>query len=99
MRVFSQKSLPLIFGITLVLFLLLDGGALSEALVSRGTAKHFSNWLWVAPTLLIFAIGFVLAWLIFGAKAPPSRRSPAKGDASDPINYPSAGDQLTPSRR
>lgn len=99
MQIFSQKSLPLIFGITLVLFLLLDGGALGESLVSRGAAKHFASWLWVAPTLLIFGMGFVLAWLIFGTGERPSSRASAEHEGIDGLSYSSSGDKLTPSRR
>lgn len=68
-----------IFAVTLsvavVLFLLFGAGAMSATNVSGDMAISNvlggNHWIWVIPTLLIFGLGFLLAWLlIVEDKAP-----------------------------
>lgn len=65
-----QKTLVIAVGVIVVLFLLLDGGAMAEATISTGIAANpasvGSSWIWIIPTLLIFGLGFLLAWFLFG---------------------------------
>ena len=65
-----QKIFFISIGVIVVLFLLLDGGAMTEATISRGMAESGTmvgySWIWILPTLLIFGIGFTVAWLVLG---------------------------------
>jgi len=65
-----QKIFFISVGVIVVLFLLLDGGAMTEATISRGMADNGTmighSWIWFIPTLLIFGIGFTVAWLVLG---------------------------------
>ena len=75
-----QKYFIIAAGVIVVLFLLLDGGAMTEATISNGIAANPSSithsWVWIIPTLLIFGLGFLLAWFIFGLDdASTSRES------------------------
>lgn len=75
-----QKVFVIAVGIVVVLFLLLDGGAMTEATISSGIAADPASmshsWIWIIPTLLIFGLGFLLAWFIFGLDdASSSRKS------------------------
>ena len=67
-----QKILVIAVGVIVVLFLLVDGGAMTEATISNGIAANPSSithsWIWIIPTLLIFALGFLLAWFVFGVE-------------------------------
>lgn len=78
-----QRGLWLTFGILIVLFLLLDGGALAGVLFSGDGTTSSGNWVWVAPTLLIFGMGFVLGWLVFGNGIlnPRERRRVQRSDS------------------
>lgn len=65
-----QKFLIIVIGIMVVLFLLLDGGAMTEAAISAGMAADGArighSLIWLIPTLLIFGLGFLLAWIVLG---------------------------------
>jgi len=61
-----QKIFVIAMGIIVVLFLLLDGGAMTEAAVSADGARIGHGLIWIIPTLLIFGFGFLLAWVVLG---------------------------------
>ncbi|MBT9612888.1 MAG: hypothetical protein IV108_06455 [Burkholderiales bacterium] len=65
-----EKIFVISIGVIIVLFLLLDGGAMTEATISGGmmanTANMGHSWIWIIPTLLIFGLGFLLAWIVLG---------------------------------
>lgn len=65
-----QKFFIIVIGIMVVLFLLLDGGAMTEAAISAGMASDGArighSLIWLIPTLLIFGLGFLLAWIVLG---------------------------------
>ena len=73
-----QKTLVIAVGVIVVLFLLLDGGAMAEATINTSVAANSasvgSSWIWIIPTLLIFGLGFLLAWFLFGVDATSNSR-------------------------
>ena len=79
-----QKIFVISIGVIVVLFLLLDGGAMTEATISRGMAENGTmigySWVWIIPTLLIFGIGFAVAWLVLGKDEAPQTERNALSD-------------------
>jgi len=75
-----QKYFVIAVGVIVVLFLLLDGGAMTEATLSNGVAMNPASighsWIWIIPTLLIFGLGFLLAWFLFGLDDARNSREP-----------------------
>jgi len=74
-----QKTFVIAFSVIVMLFLLFDGGSMIATTVAGDMANTnmFSshNWLWIVPTLLIFGLGFLLAWIILGKdEAAPKAR-------------------------
>lgn len=71
-----EKIFTIAIGVVIVLFLLLDGGSMTEATIRSGAAASDLNpgrsWVWVIPTLLIFGMGFLLAWLVLGKDESPA---------------------------
>lgn len=65
-----EKIFTIAIGVVIVLFLLLDGGAMTEATIRTAVVENGAalrhTWIWVIPTLLIFGMGFLLAWLVLG---------------------------------
>lgn len=63
-----QKTFVIAISITVVLFLLFDGGSLTATTVSGDMANtdllSAHTWIWIVPTLLIFGLGFLLAWIL-----------------------------------
>jgi len=75
----TQKIAAIAFGFIVVLFLLFASGGMSAPTVSGDMAvTHLVSehgWIWVVPTLLIFGLGFLLAWVVFDTDAElPERR-------------------------
>ena len=85
-----EKIFTIAIGVVIVLFLLLDGGSMTEATIRSGVAANDINpgrsWVWVIPTLLIFGMGFLLAWLVLGKDELPSadERELPKPNATTP---------------
>lgn len=71
-----EKIFTIAIGVVIVLFLLLDGGSMTEATIRSGAAASDlspgRSWVWVIPTLLIFGMGFLLAWLVLGKDESPT---------------------------
>ena len=97
MNVTIQKIFFIAIGVIVVLFLLLDGGAMTEAAISSGVAangaKIGQSWIWIIPTLLIFGLGFALAWLVLGEDEAPQTERNATSDK--PIELSSQGNLRT----
>lgn len=80
-----QKTFLIAISVIVMLFLLLDGGSMIATTVAGDMANtnlfNSHNWIWVVPTLLIFGLGFLLAWILFGQDEDVSNahdmRSPA----------------------
>lgn len=96
----TQRSLVVAFGIIVVLFLLLDGGTLAGALADKAGPMSAATWLWVAPTLLIFGLGFVVGWMVFGfgnaTETSDNGEPPAVSD--EPLPYLTRSDVPRPPR-
>jgi len=74
-----QKTFLIAISVIVVLFLLFDGGSMTATTVAGDMANtqrlSTHNWIWVVPTLLIFGLGFLLAWIILGKdEAAPKAR-------------------------
>lgn len=69
----ESKTLVLViaFAIVIVLFLLFGAGMMGGGMISGGMMGNGGmgemRWMWI-PTLLVFSLGVVLAWAIFGKK-------------------------------
>lgn len=65
-----QKTFVIAISVIVMLFLLFDGGSMIATTVAGDMANTnlFTShtWIWVLPTLLIFGLGFLLAWILFG---------------------------------
>lgn len=90
-----EKIFFIAIGVIVVLFLLLDGGAMTEATISRGMAENSTmigySWIWIIPTLLIFGIGFAVAWLVLGKdEAPQTERNALSDDVMEALSCDSA---------
>jgi len=70
-----QKIFVITIGVIVVFFLLFDGGAITEATVRGDLTANGAiigqSWIWVTPTLLIFGLGFLVAWLVLGEDEVP----------------------------
>lgn len=68
----AQKFLVIVFGVLVALLLMIDGGAVADATVANSGAVNGADisqsWIWIIPSLLIFGLGFLLAWFIFGVE-------------------------------
>lgn len=57
--------------VIVVLFLLFNGGSMTATTVGGDMAVtsllSTHSWIWIAPTLLIFGFGFMLAWIALGS--------------------------------
>lgn len=77
-----QKTFVVVVSVIVVLFLLFDGGGMSattaagDAAVTSVLSEH--SWVWVVPTLMIFGLGFLLAWVVLGKEdtSPKERHAP-----------------------
>jgi fatty acid desaturase len=84
MRSPTQKVVAITFGVIVVLFLLFASGGMSAPTVSgdmavtRLVSEH--SWIWIVPTLLIFGLGFLLAWVVFGPYAVIQERRKTTSD-------------------
>lgn len=86
MNLSIQKIFATVVGVIVVLFLLFDGGGMTAATVSGDMAVTHAlseyGWIWIVPTLLIFGLGFLLAWIVLGKEgAPPSARNARSHEA------------------
>ena len=81
-----QKFFVIAIGVIVALFLMVDGAAVAEATLNSGVAENPAgishSWIWIIPTLLIFGLGFLLSWFVFGVEyasrwreSMPDRRS------------------------
>lgn len=65
-----QKIFVIAIGVIAVFFLLFDGGAVTDATIrgdlTANVAGIGQSWIWITPTLLIFGLGFLVAWLVLG---------------------------------
>lgn len=72
-----QKTVIIAISVAVALFLLFDGGSITATTVSGDMAitnlliAH--TWIWMVPTLLIFGLGFLLAWIILERDAAPQQ--------------------------
>ena len=73
-----QKFFVIAIGVIVALFLMVDGAAVAEATLNSGVAENPAgishSWIWIIPTLLIFGLGFLLSWFIFGVEDASRRR-------------------------
>ena len=81
-----QKFFVIAIGALVALFLMVDGAAVAEATLNSGVVENptgiSQSWIWIIPTLLIFGLGFLLSWFVFGVEdasrwreSMPDRRS------------------------
>ena len=67
----NKTALMIAFAIVVVLLLLFGGGTMTGATLSGGMMGNGAmggiSWMWI-PTLLIFGLGALLIWAIFGQK-------------------------------
>ena len=67
----NKTMLAVILAIAVVLLLLLGGGAMTGATLSGGMMGNGAmggiGWIWI-PALLMFSLGALLVWAIFGQK-------------------------------
>lgn len=65
-----HKTFVIAISVIVVLFLLFDGGSMSATSVAGDLAitnrLGAHSWIWIVPTLMIFGLGFLLAWIIIG---------------------------------
>lgn len=67
----NKTAIVIILSIVVVLLLLLGGGAMTGATLSGGMMGNGAmggiSWIWI-PALLMFGLGALLVWAIFGQK-------------------------------
>lgn len=67
----NKITLGIAFAIVVVMLLLFGGGTMTGATLSGGMMGNGAmggiSWMWI-PTLLMFGLGALLVWLIFGQK-------------------------------
>ena len=67
----NKTALIIILSIAVVLMLLLGGGAMTGATLSGGMMGNGVmggiSWIWI-PALLMFGLGVLLVWAMFGQK-------------------------------
>lgn len=72
-----QKIFVISIAVIVVFFLLFDGGAITEAAIrgdlTTSGARTGQSWIWIMPTLLIFGLGFLVAWLVLGEDEAPQK--------------------------
>ena len=82
-----QKTFVVVVSVIVVLFLLFDGGGMSattaagDVAVTNGLSEH--SWVWIVPTLMIFGLGFLLAWIVLGKEDMPAQERPAPDKVMD----------------
>lgn len=82
-----QKTFVVVVSVIVVLFLLFDGGGMSattaagDVAVTNGLSEH--SWVWVVPTLMIFGLGFLLAWVVLGKEDTSPNERPASDEITD----------------
>lgn len=68
----ANKPLALAFGILIVIFLLVLGGAITLTVTNTGmnrfTMMNDFNWMWVASAIAFILAGLV-GWSLFGKKS------------------------------
>lgn len=66
----TLKIFAIALSLVVVLFLLFASGGMSAPTVSGDMAVTSMlsdyGWIWFVPTLLIFGLGFLLAWVVLG---------------------------------
>lgn len=81
----TLKLLAIVLSIVVVMFLLFASGAMSAPTVSGDMAvtSVLSDhaWIWIVPTLLIFGLGFLLAWVVLGTDTVAQERRIRTPDA------------------
>lgn len=87
-----EKVFVISIGVIIVLFLLLDGGAMTEATFNGGIESNGAgigqSWIWIIPTLLIFGLGFLLAWIVLGKdEASQTERDPISDQSIDMLGH------------
>ena len=67
----NKTALVIAFAIVVVLFFLFGGGTMTGATLSGGMMGNGVmggiSWMWI-PTSLMFGLGALLIWVIFGQK-------------------------------
>lgn len=86
MNVTIQKIFTISISVIVVLFLLLDGGAMTHEAISHGIAENGGmngrSLIWLLPTVLIFGFGFAVAWLVLGKD---EETQPERNELSDEV--------------
>lgn len=87
-----QKIAAISISVIVVLFLLLDGGAMTHEAINHGMAENGGmngrSLIWLIPTLLIFGFGFAVAWLVLGRdEAPQTERNALSDDAMEALSH------------
>lgn len=91
-----QKIFVIAIGVIAVFFLLFDGGAVTDATIrgdlTANVAGIGQSWIWITPTLLIFGLGFLVAWLVLGEDdIPQAKRNAMSEEPLDTSNQVNTG--------
>lgn len=72
MNATTKAALIIAFAITLIMLLLFSGGTMTGATLSGGMMGNGTmvgiSWMWI-PIVLMFGLGVLLFWVLFGQKS------------------------------